>query len=521
MSAPGMVHEPAAPDEAGAAPMLARHRLAFGVAGGALLMGILAERLLWAMPWGIGAGLWITALVGGAAVLAWRGGVEVRGDGRWFAAVAVLFAFALAWRAAPPLAALNVMGVVLAVLVAAWRARAGRLIGARVGEYLRGIVMTVAHTAGGALALVIGDVPWRRVGSEGGFGIGVLVRGVLLSLPLLVVFGALLANADPVFERLLSRLFAWSSEELLARVVFTAVWAWIAAGLLRQVLMGPEVRGLSVAPPRLQISLGASEAAVVLVLLDLLFLTFVIVQIRYLFGGSQLVEAATGMTYAEYARRGFFELVTVCALVLPVLLVLQALVGEETRGRRAFRLLATALLGLLLVVIASAIQRMRLYQDAYGLTEQRLYVTAFMVWVSVSLLWFGTTVLRGRESRFAFGSLVAGFGTLAVLNLMNPDALIARTNLAHAHATGRLDGAYLSQLGPDAAPVLLPRVGGWAGSAACEYALLLGARLERADGGWTTWNAGRSRAVAELAARGDEIESAGCVEVEPAATGGG
>lgn len=514
MSAPGVAQDAAAGHEASAEPMHARHRLAFGVAGGALLMGILAELLLWGLPWGIGAGLWITALVSGAAVLAWRGGVDLRGEGRWFAGVAVLFAFALAWRAAPPLAALNVMGVVLAVVVAAWRSRAGRLVGARVGEYLRGIVTTVVHTAAGALALIIGDVPWRRVGSEGGFGIGVLLRGMLLSIPLLVVFGALLANADPVFERLLSRLFAWSTEELLARVVFTAVWAWIAAGLLRQVLLGPEVRGLSVTPPRLQISLGGSEAAVVLALLDALFLAFVIVQIRYLFGGAGLVEAATGMTYAEYARRGFFELVTVCALVLPVLLVLQALVGEETRGRRPFRLLATTLLGLLLVVIASAIQRMRLYQEAYGLTEQRLYVTAFMVWVTVSLLWFGITVLRGRESRFAFGALVAGFATLAVLNLMNPDALIARSNLAHAQATGRLDGAYLSQLGPDAAPVLLPQIDGPAGSVACEYALRLRRRLEGVEGGWTKWNAGRAAAEAQLAARTAEIRAAGCVEVE-------
>lgn len=494
-------------------PMDARHGLALGVAAGALLMGILAERLLWEMPWGIGAGLWIAALAGAAGVLAWRRGVPLRGEGRWFAAVAVLFAFALAWRAAPPLAVLNVMGVVLAVVVAGWRSRAGRLVRAGVGEYLRGLVMTVAHTAGGALALVIGDVPWRTVAPGGRVGIGVVVRGMLLAFPLLVVFGVLLANADPVFERLVSRLFDWTTEELLARVLFTAVWGWIAAGLLRQVLLGTEVRGLSVAPPRLHLSLGAAEAAVVLGLLNLLFLTFVVVQVRYLFGGAELVQAATGLTYAEYARRGFFELVAVSALVLPVLLALEALVVDEARGRRVFRFLSAALLVLLLVVIASAIQRMRLYQEAYGLTEQRLYATAFMAWMTVSLLWFGATVLRGRRSHFAFGALLAGFATLAVLNLMNPDALIARTNLAHARATGRLDTAYLAELGPDAAPVLLPEIGDAGDGVPCQYAVRLRDRLQRMeDPGWTTWNAGRARAAAELAAHGGEIPEAGCFD---------
>src|SRR5690606_28461555 len=109
----------------------------------------------------------------------------------------------------------------------------------------------------------------------------------------------------------------------------------------------------------------------------LLFLFFVLVQFRYLFGGAGMIEVTPGLTYAEYARRGFFELVAASALVLPLLLVGDWLFDH--RGPRdgwIFRALSLLLILLVLVVMASAFHRMRLYLGAYGMTEPRLYATA-------------------------------------------------------------------------------------------------------------------------------------------------
>jgi hypothetical protein len=202
--------------------------------------------------------------------------------------------------------------------------------------------------------------------------------------------------------------------------------------------------------------LGTIEGAVVLGALDLLFLAFVLVQVRYFFGGSSLVQATTGLTYAEYARRGFFELLAVAALVLPLLLLLHWLMAQRgPKSQGVFRVLAGAQILLLFVVMASALERLRLYQIEYGLTEERLYATAFMGWLAAVFLWFAMTVLSGRRERFAFGAMLAGFVLIAVLHALNPDALIARTNLARAKAGRSFDAGYATRLSADAVQELV------------------------------------------------------------------
>src|SRR5439155_15568837 len=125
------------------------------------------------------------------------------------------------------------------------------------------------------------------------------------------------------------------------------------------------------------------------------------------FGGDTRVQVTPGLTYAEYARHGFFELVTVSALVLPVLLATHWQLKKEKRGHDwLFRLLAGVLVLQLFVVMASAMQRMLIYHVAYGMTELRFYTTAFMGWLAIVWVWFLATVLRGQRKRFAFGALV-------------------------------------------------------------------------------------------------------------------
>src|SRR5437868_7627393 len=103
-----------------------------------------------------------------------------------------------------------------------------------------------------------------------------------------------------------------------------------------------------------------------------------------------MVRNTAGLTGAAYARRGFFELVTVAALALPLLLTVDwALKAEKRAHHHLFRLLAGILVALLFAVLASAVQRMLVYQRAFGLTELRLYVTAFIGWLVLVLLWFG------------------------------------------------------------------------------------------------------------------------------------
>src|SRR5690606_1837606 len=98
-------------------------------------------------------------------------------------------------------------------------------------------------------------------------------------------------------------------------------------------------------------------------------------------------------------------------------------------------------------------------QSAYGLTEQRLYATALLILLGVIVVWFAGTALRGRRRRFAFGTLIASFTTVTVLYAMNPDAVIARTNMERVRsgdaAATSFDASYVSSLSGDAVPALL------------------------------------------------------------------
>ncbi|MGH8310397.1 MAG: DUF4173 domain-containing protein, partial [Steroidobacteraceae bacterium] len=220
--------------------------------------------------------------------------------------------------------------------------------------------------------------------------------------------------------------------------------------------LGIEGRGVLV--PR-RPALGITEVATALAAIDLLFLVFVFVQFRYLFGGDALVQVTPDLTYAEYARQGFFELVLAIVLVVPVLLAAEWLLDRRIRrDDLVFRGLAGVQIGLVLAITASALQRLRLYHASYGLTESRLYAMVLLIWIGAVLLWLAATVLRGRRDSFAFGTLASGLATVALLFVINPDAVITRANVARmaaAAATVRFDVAYATSLSADAVPVLI------------------------------------------------------------------
>ena len=221
-------------------------------------------------------------------------------------------------------------------------------------------------------------------------------------------------------------------------------------------------------------AIGITEIATAMGAIDLLFLVFVIVQFRYLFGADAIVQITPNLTYADYARSGFFELVAAIALVVPVLLLGDWLLDRRVRrDAHLFGGLAGAQIALVLAIAASALQRLRLYHASYGLTESRFYAMVLLLWIGAMLVWLAATVLRGRRDAFAFGALASGLATLALLFVINPDAIIARTNvdrMASANAGVRFDVAYATSLSADAMPVLIDALPGLPGDVQCALA---------------------------------------------------
>ena len=304
----------------------------------------------------------------------------------------------------------------------------------------------------------------------------------------------------------------------MGHVLLFSVSAWIATGYLRGFLTGTEPpllfralwrNGALVGLTPKRPTLGITEVATALAALDLLFLVFVIVQFRYLFGGHALVQVTPDLTYAEYARRGFFELVFAVCLVVPVLLAADWLLAR--RGRLdavVFRSLAGVQIGLVLAITASAFQRLRLDHASYGLTESRFYGMVLLIWIGAMLVWLAATVLRGRRDSFAFGTLASGLATVALLFVINPDAIIARANVARmtsADAPVRFDVAYATSLSADAVPVLIEALPSLPGDVQCPLARRMLRRwppdVARSIRSWN-WSAARaSEAVREHEAR--------------------
>lgn len=492
--------------------------LALGVAGDVLLRG------------NGGPGLNFFLLFAGLGVAVWalsrRTRLPLSREALVTLGVGVAFAATMALRASDTLRFLAFLAAAVAFALPALRAGGAWLRRSGVSDQVEAVAGAAANGIAGAFRLIGATVTpsgrgGPRVGpSEPGAAKGhsawAVLRGLLLAVPFLFLFGALFMSADRIFAELVTDAIRLDFEQVASHLLVTAVLTWLACGYLTGFLTGkrpvdlPDALGAR--PP-----VGIVEIGIALALVDLLFVLFVSVQFRYLFGGSGLVEVTPGLTYAEYVREGFGQLALACALVLPSLLAADWLL--QSRGRRdglIFRVLGGLLLLLLVVIIASALQRVRAYQAAYGLTESRFYGAAFLGWLTFLTAWFAATVLRGRRERFAFAALVSGFAFVALLLVVNPDVRVARTNLERAGDTSAttdasgegVDARYLSSLGADAVPTLMAALADLPPQPRCVLAHGLLERWgpeEAAETDWRSWNRAVARAREMVGAEAEAL----------------
>ncbi len=488
-------------------------KTALAILFSSLILGVLGDGLLRAVPWGINVVIWVGAIASSIiAIMRWRA-LPLTGGGRWLIVPAIVFATTFAWRDSVTLQLCNLLAVWIALGLVAHRSRRGQVRVSGVLDYTGGLMLAAIHATFGAFALIFEDIQWKLV-SPGKHSrrAAAVTTGVVIAFPLLIIFGRLLTAADAAFDQIVRNLFDWDIDQIASHTITIGFWSWIMAGFLHQTFLTKEPK-----PARLERStqppLGIIEIGTVLALLNGLFFAFVVVQFRYFFGGEEALRSI-GWSYAEYARRGFFELVTVAALVLPVLLAAHHLLRVDDRtAEQAFRILAGTLIALLFVIMISAFQRMRLYQQEFGLTELRLYTTAFMGWLAIVFVWFIATVLRGQRERFVFGALLAGFAVLIGLNAVNPDDFIVRTNTGRVNAPAQrpFDASYVVGLSADAVPALIEALPTMMREDRCLTAWHI---LERwtppAHFDWLTWNWSRLQAWSAVNANQAYLHQVAC-----------
>jgi hypothetical protein len=335
------------------------------------------------------------------------------------------------------------------------------------------------------------------------------------------VFVVLFSAADAVFASITERLFDWQLDLAAAteRTVLGLAIAWLVGGLLAAAVGADRLPGMAEGDdgpaPALQ-SLGAAvaeplpawprlgtvEAVTILVAVVVLFALFVALQVAYLFGGLDTLAAA-GITYSEYARRGFFELVAVTLFAGGLVAIVHGVVERRTP---AIVWSSIALAVLTFAILASAALRLRLYQDAYGWTELRFFVYATIGWVAIAIV--GGTVLLVRDRLRWLPHLLA-ISAVAVLigvNLVGAQRHVAESNVARlldpslVPADGRrgLDVGYMLRLGDDAVPALvraLPALPEVDRALVLDELAFRSGELSAADStAWPAWNLARERA---------------------------
>ena len=495
-------------------------------------MGILGNLLLRQVPWGLNAFLFVTAFVAGAGMIALRRRPELlTAQNIALGGAMVFFSGMFVWRDSIQLRVFDTFAIVIlmgVLMLSSMKvtAKIGGLFHYAIGTIWAGISSLFAPAM-----LLSTDVKWAAIPKMGwSRHLIAAVRGLLIALPLILVFGALFAAADAVYAGMIERIFNIPSETVFTHVLLTAVFFWLTAGYYRGLLLGfdtsdavpasaaeaaaasnnsnlsifEQVKAEEVVnpdalpnnatildhinksdPPNAEsapasasvpekkawqwqnfdnsvvpqaFTLGVIETSIVLGLINLLFLSFVIVQVPYLFGGMELVQNTPDFKLAEYARRGFGELVVVTGLVLPILLLTHWLLRKDNPlNEKLYRIFAGIQIVLLFVIMASAVQRLVLLTGdlGYGLTTVRFYPMVVMIWFAIVFIWFGFTVLRGARQYFAWGALWSAIFVLAGLHALNPDDFIVRTNIALMKQGREFDAQYNAGLSDDAIPALL------------------------------------------------------------------
>jgi len=293
-----------------------------------------------------------------------------------------------------------------------------------------------------------------RAGDVRRAGLGRVVAAILVSVALLIVFVALFAGADPVFARVVSTVTPTLNGGTVFRWIFSVVV--FVPGTLGAcfLLASPRPSTVDSSPER---SWRRVEWALPAGTLVAVFAAFVAVQFTVLFGGADHVLTTENLTFAQYARTGFWQLLTVTVLTL---LIMAAVARKAHRSTPTDRLWLRGLLGALavlsLVVVASALARMWTYEQAYGFSRLRVLVSVCELWLGLVFLLVLAAGIRLSAPARWLPQAVVGTGVAALLALaaLNPDQFIADRNVDRYLRSGKVDLDYLSTLSVDAVPAL-------------------------------------------------------------------
>lgn len=459
-----------------------------------LFLGYCTDLFFYNQELGISVPIFTLLLLGALFALSRRQGVQIAYRNVVLLVPPILFFSAMVFvRANATLTLLNIVAVVVLFCLIAFFFAEGHL--ERLG--VLGYFVTVGQAAGNILtrpAPVVSQFAHEAATHKNRYRLaGPLLRGILLAIPVLLIFTALLYSADSIFAGVIDKglrlNFLDGAPELMWRIILALSAAWVVSGFLYLALARTHPRGgqrgttTPLSPdtqaPAVNIHLGFLEGTVVLTLVNALFLGFAYIQVVYLFSG-QALQTLNYEAYREYVRSGFGQLLAAAVLTMALIVGMRRLIWKETaREIHLFNILSSLMIVLTMIMLVSAFWRMLVWESVefYINTQTRIYVRWFIIWLGVAFLWlFGTIWLR--PNRFAIGAYAATIGFLATVNIANPDADVASRNLARQD---ELSIRYLYLLSEDAVPALARGLGQTTGYVNSAIRAELSARLYRLE----------------------------------------
>jgi uncharacterized membrane protein len=377
----------------------------------------------------VGVGSALAVAVGALAVTQTGRRRADTGQARALAAAAVVFGACLALRTSPWLLLPDTAAAAGLLALAASLGPHTRLRDLSIPAALARAASTAAHMLG-APGFVLRAWPRRHATQD-----HVWARAVLLASPVVAVLAVLLRSADPVFGAVF-RLP--NSGDVALHGLLIGIGGLGIGGLVRAASAPPPALG----PGRW--ALGPIEARTLLGSLTALFGAFAATQAVTALGGARHVLQTRHLTYAQYARSGFFQLLAVSVITLAVLLAVRSATAQD----RVARTLARAAIALTLVIVAVSLRRFALYEDAYGLTMLRLACQLAAVWIGgVFVLLAAALAKRWVPAAAAAGALAL----LLALNVANPERIVVEANVGR----NQVDQSYLAGLSDDAVPALV------------------------------------------------------------------
>jgi len=394
-------------------------------------------------------GLLSLAAIGLTAAAGMYGG-WIRGPlGRRLLLVAFLPASMLLLRDSPWLIPLNVAGVIGLLILAATVRPEPHAVTRALGRVLHPV--SLAEPAGHSVDLIARSARAAVTGHDNlGRRLVRFARGLAIGVPVVVILATLLAASDALFR-------SWFASPFGLGTVFDHGALVIFGAALTTALAGhgawADVRQIP-APRRF---LGPTEASIVLAGVVATYAAFVVAQVIAITAGADYVERRTGLTYGEYARAGFFQLVAAALLTLLVLVGLRRYrQSSSPRLARRLKALELSTVALTLVVVGVAIRRLFLYEAELGLTMLRLSTIIFAGFIGFVFVVTGLSI-AGRLRRGPLEVVLAGALILLMgFNIANPEQIVAERNIDRFGGTELLDVSYLvNNLGSDAVPTML------------------------------------------------------------------